>query len=61
MPSSGFSVAYVSLAAVVSVSAFALCAVTALNSWPVQNEACISAAECEHLPFLGSRVEIIFR
>ena len=33
-----------------------LCVVSALNSWTIQSEACISAAKHECSPFYGNRV-----
>ena len=31
-----------------------------MNSWVIQNEACISTAKLEHLSFSGRHVQIIF-
>ena len=61
MPSSGFSVAHVSVLKPLAAIGVAFFVVSAMNSWVIQNEACISTAKLEHLSFSGRHVEIIFK
>ena len=65
MPGSGFPVTPVNLKTSHSCRVgccIALCVVSALNSWAIQSQACISAADYKVVTiFLESVLKIIFR